>query len=64
MNDDSKPVPQRRRFLAALGLGGLTTAALVTAPRRALAMKPGGGKAGAHYRESDHIKKYYQVNRY
>jgi hypothetical protein len=64
MSNETKQVPQRRRFLAALGIGGLATAAIVATPRRAAAMKPEGGKAGPHYRESDHVKKYYQVNRY
>lgn len=61
----SAPTKTGRRMLAALGIGTAALAsALFAAIRPAKAMKPPAGKGGAQYRESDHVKKYYQVNRY
>jgi hypothetical protein len=53
-----------RRVLARIGLGGAVLIAAVAGGRRAAALKPAGGKAGAHYKESEHVKQYYRVNRY
>lgn len=59
---------QRRGFLTTLGLGGAaavaTAAASIVVAEPAAAMVPSGGKAGAHYRESEHVKKFYKVNSY
>ena len=64
---DPRPV-RRRGFFAALGLGGAAAAttaiALVAAPSPAEAYVPSAEKGGAHYRESEHVKQYYRVNRY
>ena len=54
-----------RRVLAALGVAtGAAAAALVAAARPVQAMKPPGGKGGAHYQETAHVNQYYKVNRY
>ena len=59
---------QRRGFFAALGAGGavavVAIADVVVKPKPAEAMTPAGDKGGAHYRESEHVKQYYRVNRY
>lgn len=53
---------ERRGFFAAIGLA---TAAIATSGSKpAEAMTPSGGKAGAHYTESEHVKQFYRVNRY
>ena len=64
MSDSAKPEKPRlgRRVLAALGIG--TTAVAMAAAKPAHAVTPPAGKAGAHYRESEHVKKFYKVNRY
>jgi hypothetical protein len=63
-NRDEKTV-QRRRFLLTLGASGATAAAAATVSSPpAEAMVPPDGKGGPHYRESEHIKEYYRVNRY
>jgi hypothetical protein len=62
--DSPKPV-QRRGFFAAIGMGGAAAAiAIVAKPEPAEAVTPPGTKGGAHYRESEHVKQYYRVNRY
>ncbi len=59
---------KRRGFFATFGLGGAAAVAAaavsVVAPEPAEAMTPSGTKGGSHYRESEHIKQYYKVNRY
>ena len=61
---------QRRGFFTKFGIGGAAavavsvSTALVATPEPALAMTPSGGKAGSHYKESEHIKKFYRVNSY
>lgn len=66
---DARPV-RRRGFFTTFGLGGAAaiaaaaTAAVVAAPEPAEAMTPPGTKGGAHYRESEHVKQFYRVNRY
>ena len=65
--ETAPPAPNTvgRRMLAALGIGtAAVAAALFGAIRPAKAMKPPAGKGGAQYRESDHVKKFYKVNRY
>lgn len=65
---NAKKTVKRRGFFTTIGLGGaaaaVTAVASVVGAEPAQAMKPGGGKAGAHYQESAHIKKFYQVNSY
>jgi DMSO/TMAO reductase YedYZ molybdopterin-dependent catalytic subunit len=55
----------RRRVLKRLGLGSAAVAvAVATQSLPAAAMKPPAGKAGPTYKESAHVKQFYQVNRY
>jgi hypothetical protein len=62
MSDSTgKKAALHRRVLARLGIG---TAIVAVAAKGAVAMKPTGTKAGAHYQETDHVKQYYRVNRY
>jgi hypothetical protein len=71
MSDNKQPKQvQRRGFFTTFGLGGAAAVAasvstvIVATPEPAQAMKPSGGKAGSHYQESEHIKKFYRVNSY
>jgi len=64
---DPKPAPavQRRGFFAALGVSGATAIAVAAAESKpAEAMTPPSGKSGQHYKESEHVKQFYRVNRY
>ena len=54
-----------RRVLAVLGIGATAAAAVLAgATRPVQAMKPPANKGGPAYRESEHIKQFYKVNRY
>jgi len=54
----------RRRFLRALGAGAAATA-IAPLPNEAIAdSESNDGKRKSRYRESDHVKEYYRVNRY
>jgi len=69
MPDQTEPkTVQRRGLFAAIGAGGVaavaTVAAAVVGAEPAEAMTPSVEKGGAHYRESEHVKQYYRVNRY
>jgi hypothetical protein len=69
MSDTKQPKTVKRRgFFATIGLGGAaavaTAAVSVVVAEPAQAMKPAGGKAGSHYRDSEHIKTFYKVNSY
>ncbi len=56
---------ERRGFFATLGLGGAAAVvALVAEPEAAEAYTPTPSKGGSHYKESEHVKQYYKVNRY
>jgi len=66
MKDKSSKPVGRRDFLRTLGAGGATLAATAAAPLSAEAQSGGDGdaKTKARYRESEHVKTYYRVNRY
>jgi hypothetical protein len=71
MSENKQPKQvQRRGFFATFGLGGAAavvasvSTVIVAAPEPAQAMTPSGGKAGPHYTESEHIKKFYRENSY
>jgi hypothetical protein len=60
----SKPIIGRRQFLSILG-ASTSTAAATQLPMAALAdSESGDEKRRSRYRESDHIKTFYRVNRY
>jgi len=55
----------RRDFLRALGAGaGVAVAAAAPLASEAVAAETTDEKLKARYKESDHIKTYYRVNRY
>jgi hypothetical protein len=66
MKPDSKTAVGRREFLRAIGAGAGVAAA--TAAPLATAAKADSEnndeKRKARYRETDHVKKFYAVNRY
>ena len=64
MDGNGTKNPIHRRMAAKLGAGLAVLTGLVTRAKPAAAMTPKGDKAGAHYRESPHVKQYYRVNRY
>lgn len=53
----------RRNFFKALGAGA-TVAVAPVAVTPAAAVDPGKEETKARYRESEHVKDYYRVNRY
>lgn len=65
MQDKQQAALSRRNFLSAFG--GASTAAVATValtPTEAQAYDPGKEEMGSRYKETDHIKAYYRVNRY
>lgn len=55
----------RRDFLRALGAGaGVAVATAAPLASEAVAAETNDEKLKARYKESDHIKAYYRVNRY
>ena len=62
----SRTIPGRRDFLRTLGLGA-TAAAATAAPLATSAhadTERNDAKRKARYRETEHVKAYYRVNRY
>jgi hypothetical protein len=53
----------RRNFFKALGAGA-TVAVAPVAVTPAVAVDPGKDETKARYRESEHVKDFYRVNRY
>lgn len=61
--DTGKAAFDRRSFFKALGAGAAVAASpAVVTP--AAAVDPGKEETKARYRESDHVKNFYRVNRY
>lgn len=60
----SRPTLGRRQFLGALSVGAsiATTAGIATVARAD--SETVDEKRGPRYRESDHVKTFYRVNRY
>jgi hypothetical protein len=54
----------RRQFLGALGAGAAVAAASTLALEAKADSENNDEKHKARYRESDHVKAYYRVNRY
>jgi hypothetical protein len=66
MTKASKPAVGRREFLRTLGAGA-TVAAAAAAPLAGEAQadtETNDEKRKARYRETEHVKTYYRVNRY
>ena len=67
MKDEKKTTVGRRDFLRRVGIGAVGAGAAVAAPLAGPALadsESNDEKRKARYKESDHIKTYYRVNRY
>ncbi|MGA7997185.1 MAG: formate dehydrogenase [Bradyrhizobium sp.] len=64
MGSDHKPTLGRRDFLRALGAGAAITAAAPLAIDAKADSEGDGEKRKSRYKETDHVKAYYRVNRY
>ena len=67
MKDEKKTTVGRRDFLRKVGIGAVGAGAAVTAPLTGAALadtETNDEKRKARYKETDHIKTYYRVNRY
>ena len=63
--DKGKTTVGRREFLRTLGVGaGVAAASAVPLAQSAAAAESEADKKKARYRETDHVKTYYRVNRY
>lgn len=60
---DKSPAVDRRSFFKALGAGA-TLAATPAMVTPAAAVDPGKEETKARYRETEHVKDFYRVNRY
>ena len=67
MRDEKKTTVDRRGFLRKVGIGTVGAGATLTTPLMRPAQADSESdheKRKARYRETDHVKKYYRVNRY
>jgi len=67
MNDERKAKVGRRDFLRKVGIGTVGAGAALAIPLMAPAHADSENyeeKRKARYKETDHVKKYYRVNRY
>ena len=64
MKTESKTALGRRQFLRALGVGAAITAAAPLATQATADTETNDEKRKARYKESEHVKAYYRVNRY
>ena len=64
MKRDNKPTLGRRDFLRALGAGAAVTAAAPLATEARADSETNDEKRKARYKETDHVKAFYRVNRY
>lgn len=64
MKAERKTALGRRQFLRALGVGAAATAAAPLATEALADSETNDEKRKARYRETDHVKAYYRVNRY
>jgi H+/Cl- antiporter ClcA len=65
MKKQDKTTVGRREFLRVLGAGaGLAAATAAPLATEAVATETDAEKKKARYRESDHVKTFYRVNRY
>ena len=64
MKEQSKTKVARRDFLRALGAGASVTAAAPLATEAKADSESNDEKRKSRYKETDHVKAYYRVNRY
>jgi hypothetical protein len=67
MKNENKPTVGRRDFLRKVGVGAVGAGATLATPLIAPAQADSENndeKRKARYKESDHVKTYYRVNRY
>ena len=67
MTDETKTTVGRRDFLRKVGIGTVGAGATLAAPLVGSAQadsETSDEKRKARYKESDHVKAYYRVNRY
>jgi hypothetical protein len=65
MKTSDKPAVGRREFLRALGAGaGVAVTAVPLATAAKADSENNDEKRKARYKETDHVKAYYRVNRY
>ena len=65
MKEQDKSKVGRRDFLRAMGAGaGLAAATAAPLATGAVAAESDADKKKARYKETDHVKAYYRVNRY
>lgn len=67
MSDEKKAIVGRRDFLRKIGIGTVGAGASLATPLVGSAQadsETNDEKRKARYKESDHVKAYYRVNRY
>ena len=64
MKSDRKPTFGRRDFLRALGAGAAVVATPPLATEAEADSETNDEKRKPRYKETDHVKAYYRVNRY
>ena len=64
MQQQGKRTVGRREFLRALGVGATAAAAAPLATQAQADTETNDEKRKARYKETDHVKTYYRVNRY
>ncbi|WGD49432.1 twin-arginine translocation signal domain-containing protein [Bradyrhizobium sp. CB1650] len=67
MNDEKKAAAGRRDFLRKVGIGAVGASATLATPLVGSAeadSENNDEKRKARYKESDHVKAFYRVNRY
>lgn len=64
MKAERKAGVGRRQFLRALGVGAAASAAIPLATEAMADSETNAEKRKARYKETDHVKAYYRVNRY
>jgi hypothetical protein len=62
--DDHKEAPKRRDFLKLIGLGGVAGATVLASGGAAPAQAKEPEKRSAGYRETAHVRKYYETARF
>ena len=64
MKSKEKPAVGRREFLRTIGLGATAAAAAPLAQEARADGENNDDKRKARYKETDHVKAFYRVNRY